>query len=146
MRVELPGGKIVQARGLSGLISTDDDEPPEWALYLDEQWLERTVDWPYRYVEWPDFDLPMDEADAFAAFAEAWQRAERGELIEIACDGGTGRTGTALACIAHLAGVGLADVVAWVRSHYHRWAVEVPEQEALIARFARWAAATGQSS
>ena len=50
-----------------------------------------------------------------------------------------GRTGTELACIAVLARIPLADVVGWVRSHYHPWAVDVPEQEAMISRFARWA-------
>jgi len=138
MRVELPGGKVVQAHGLSGFISVDRDEPPDWALYLDEQWQERSIDWPCRFVDWPDFGLPVDEGDAFAAFAEAWQRAQRGELVDIACDGGTGRTGTALACIAVLAGIPPADVVGWVCSLYHPWAVEVAElQEPLIARFAQ---------
>ena len=50
-----------------------------------------------------------------------------------------GRTGTELACIAVLARIPVADVVGWVRSHYYPWAVDVPEQEAMISRFARWA-------
>lgn len=129
----------MQAYGLSGLIPVDGDERPDWALYLDEQWRERPIDWPCRFVDWPDWELPADESDAFAAFSEAWQRAQRGELVDIACDGGTGRTGTALACIAVLAGIPLPDVVDWVRHHYHRWAVEQPDQQVpLIARFAQW--------
>jgi protein-tyrosine phosphatase len=95
-------------------------------------------------VDWSDFDVPVDEADAFAAFAEAWQRVQGGELVDIACDGGTGRTGSALACIVVLAGTQSAtEAISWVRSpsHYHPWAVEEPEQELLVARFAEWAPA-----
>ncbi len=139
MRVELPGGSVVQAHGLSGFIPTDDNEVPDWGLYLDEQWREQPIKWPHRFVDWPDFDLPTDETDAFEAIAEAWRRAQDDELVEIACDGGTGRTGTALACLAILAGIPREDAVGWVRSHYHPWAVESPEmQEPLTARFVDW--------
>lgn len=146
MRVRLPGGTVVQAHGLSGFIPTDEDEAPDWALYLDEQWRERSIEWPHRLVDWPDFDLPADETDAFEAIAEAWQRAENGELVDVACDGGTGRTGTVLACLAVLAGIRHEDAVGWVRSQYHPWAVESPElQEPLIARFAEWASSREQA-
>jgi protein-tyrosine phosphatase len=145
MRVELPSGRIVQAHGLiSEPISVEADERPDWALYLHRQWLERSIDWPYRFVDWPDYGLPSDEVDAFTAFVEACQRVREGELVDVACDGGTGRTGTALACIVVLDGIPSAsDAIRWVRSpsHYHPWAVEVPEQELLVARFAEWAAA-----
>lgn len=142
MRVELPGGRIVQAHGLSGFIPTDEDEAPDWALYLDEQWRERAIEWPHRFVDWPDFELPVDEPGAFDAIAEAWRRATDGQLVDIACDGGTGRTGTALACLAVLAGISPPEAVGWVRSHYRPWAVESPELQApLIARFVEWAAA-----
>jgi Protein-tyrosine phosphatase len=104
MRVELPGGAVVQAHGLSGFISTDEDEMADWALYLDEQWRERLIEWPHRFVDWPDFELPTDKTDAFEAIMEAWQRAKNGELVDVACDGGTGRTGTVLGCLAVLAG------------------------------------------
>jgi hypothetical protein len=141
MRVELPGGAVVQAHGLSGFISTDEDEMPDWALYLDEQWRERLIEWPHRFVDWPDFELPTDKTDAFEAIMEAWQRAKNGELVDVACDGGTGRTGTVLGCLAVLAGIPQQDAVGWVRSHYHPWAVESPElQEPFIHRFAEWAA------
>jgi hypothetical protein len=42
-----------------------------------------------------------------------------------------------LACLTVLAGVEPAEAVAWVRSHYHRSAVETAEQERLVARFAQ---------
>jgi protein-tyrosine phosphatase len=141
MRVELPSGEVVQAHGLSGFIPTGEDETPNWALYLDEQWRERTIEWPHRFVDWPDFELPVDERDAFDAIAEASRRARDGQLVNIACDGGTGRTGTVLACLAVLVGISPHEAVGWVRSHYHPWAVESPElQEPLITRFVEWRA------
>ena len=62
-----------------------------------------------------------------AALREAFERSAR-ERVEVACGGGVGRTGTALAAIAVLAGVPAVEVVAWVRRHYNRRAVETPWQ------------------
>lgn len=58
-----------------------------------------------------------------------------GQHVEVGCLGGHGRTGTALACLAVLAGHPAGDAVAWVRSGYCAKAVETPGQEAFIAAF-----------
>jgi protein-tyrosine phosphatase len=55
--------------------------------------------------------------------------------VEIACWGGRGRTGTALACLAVLDGVPAAEAVPYVRAHYDRRAVETPWQRNYVARF-----------
>lgn len=136
MIVQLPRGGVVQAYGISGFIPVDGHRPPDWGLYLDWRWTERDLEWPHRYVRWPDYGLPEDEADAFHALHEAHQRLSSGQVIDVACDGGTGRTGTAVACLAVLDGVPLTEVVDWVRDHYHPYAVEVDQQEGLISRFA----------
>lgn len=137
MRVALPAGAVVQAFGLSGtVIDASDHRTPDWALYLDEQWRDREREWPCRLVDWPDFGLPADEEDAFDAIVEANERASKGEVVDVACDGGTGRTGTVLACLAVIDGVDADAAVRWVRSNYHPWSVEVEEQEQLIGRFA----------
>jgi protein-tyrosine phosphatase len=65
------------------------------------------------------------------------RRARAGELVEIACYGGVGRTGTVLGCLTVLAGVPASEAVAWVRDRYHPSAVETAQQEQLITRFAR---------
>ncbi|NUP61376.1 MAG: protein phosphatase, partial [Nonomuraea sp.] len=57
------------------------------------------------------------------------------ERVEVACGGGRGRTGTALACLAVLDGVPAAEAVRYVRSHYDRHAVETPWQRRFVARF-----------
>ncbi|HSR27883.1 MAG TPA: protein phosphatase, partial [Actinomycetes bacterium] len=59
---------------------------------------------------------------------EAHRRALAGERVEVACRGGVGRTGTALAALAVLDGLHPRQAVAWVRGHYHRRAVETPWQ------------------
>jgi protein-tyrosine phosphatase len=55
--------------------------------------------------------------------------------VEVACSGGTGRTGTALACLAVLDGVPAADAVTFVRANYRPRAVETPSQRRFVARF-----------
>jgi protein-tyrosine phosphatase len=87
-------------------------------------------------VRWPDWRLPRNPADARDALVEAWERAAT-ERIEVACGGGLGRTGTALACLAVLDGVPAADAVAYVRSHYHPRAVETPWQRRYVRGFER---------
>ena len=95
--------------------------------------------WPSRWVRWPDFRLPSDPDDLRSALADAWERAVA-ERVEVACAGGRGRTGTALACLAVLDGVPAADAVGYVRAHYHPAAVETRGQRLFVARFApaRW--------
>src|SRR6185437_7043530 len=79
-------------------------------LYLDAQW-EPT--WPAEMVAWPDFGLPDEPEVAARQIAAAFRRAQDGELVEVGCLGGSGRTGTVLACMAVLAGVPPDEAVAW---------------------------------
>ena len=58
------------------------------------------------------------------------------DLVEIACGGGRGRTGTALACLAVLDGVPPTEAVRYVRDHYAPDAVETPWQRRYVRRFA----------
>ena len=128
--ITLPDGASLRARGLRrGPVPGPD---PEWGLYLLGKTPPPTA-WPNRWVRWPDFRLPRDRDDARAAFREAHRLAASGVLVEVACFGGRGRTGTALACIAQLGGVPADEAVGWVREHYDHRAVETPWQK----RFAR---------
>jgi protein-tyrosine phosphatase len=56
--------------------------------------------------------------------------------VEVACGGGRGRTGTALACLAVLDGVPAHEAVGYVRAHYDARAVETPWQRRYVRRFA----------
>jgi len=91
--LRLPSGRLVRGRGLSRPLP--DGPVPAFGVYL----LGRrppAVPWESRWLRWPDFRLPADEADTRLTLTEAWRRAEA-ERVEIACAGGLGRTGTALA-------------------------------------------------
>lgn len=129
--VELPSGRRVRGRGLGS--GAPDGPDPDLGLYLLGVQPD-PVRWESRWVRWPDFRLPADPDDARAAFREAWERAAD-ERVELACDGGRGRTGTALACLAVLDGVPPTDAVAWVREHYHPRAVETPWQRRYVRSF-----------
>ncbi|MBV2156431.1 protein phosphatase [Kitasatospora sp. SUK 42] len=128
--LRLPSGRLLRGRGL--LDPLPPGPRPAFGVYL----LGRPPEdfgWESRWVRWPDFRLPADRADAADAFIEAWERCA-GERVELACAGGRGRTGTALACIAVLDGVPAAQAVAYVREHYSPHAVETPWQRKFVER------------
>ena len=77
--------------------------------------------------------MPADSAAFVASLRSLLARARQGEVVELGCLGGHGRTGTALACLAVLAGTSPPAAVAWVRSAYCSQAVETPDQEAFVA-------------
>jgi protein-tyrosine phosphatase len=129
--LELPSGRSIRGRGLGRPLP--DGPLPEFAVYLLGHRPD-PVGWPARWVVWPDFRLPKDKVDAADAFAEVLQRCDT-ERGEVACHGGRGRTGTALACIAVLDGVPAADAVAFVRQHYDSHAVETPRQSRFVRQF-----------
>ena len=126
--VRLPGGALVRGRRLS-----DPASPADSALVLGGGPL---PSWPHRRLRWPDFWVPLDRADALDALREVRQRAAAGERVEVACRGGVGRTGTALAALAVLDGLAPRDAVAWARREYHTRAVETPWQRRWLGRVA----------
>jgi protein-tyrosine phosphatase len=109
-----------------------DGEAPGHGLYLDAQW---TPPWPHAHLDWPDFGVPADVAPVTDALRRLHDQARAGERVEIGCYGGHGRTGTALALLAVIAGHPATDAVAWVRANYCDKAVETPDQEGFVASF-----------
>jgi hypothetical protein len=131
--LRLPSGRLVRGRGLRDALPPG--EPPTFGVFL----LGRPppdVGWPAVWIRWPDFRLPTDPEHARAVLGEAWRRAAT-ERVEVACGGGRGRTGTALACLAVLDGVPPREAIAYVRRHYHPRAVETPWQRAFVTQFPR---------
>ncbi|GEB50373.1 MULTISPECIES: protein-tyrosine phosphatase family protein [Streptomyces] len=127
----LPSGRAVRGRGLRRPLP--EGQQPEFGLYLLGH-EPPSVPWESRWLRWRDFRLPGDRDAARAAFGELLERAGD-ERVEVACGGGYGRTGTALACLAVLDGVPNAEAVAYVRAHYSSRAVETPWQRRYVARF-----------
>jgi protein-tyrosine phosphatase len=129
--LRLPSGRLVRGRALRRPLP--DGPRPEFGLYL----LGREpapVPWESRWLRWPDFWLPSDRGAAARALHEAWERTAS-ERVEVACAGGLGRTGTALACLAVLDGVPGRAAVGYVRAHYAERAVETPWQRRFVQHF-----------
>ena len=127
----LPSGRLVRGRGMRRPLPAG--PVPEFGLYLlggDPG----PMAWPCRWLHWPDFRLPSDRVAARAAFLETWDRAAN-ERVEVACRGGFGRTGTALACLAVLDGVPGDLAVDYVRLHYNPRAIETPWQRRYVRHF-----------
>ena len=126
----LPSGRRVRGRAWRGPPAGG---RPDLGVYL----LPRppaATPWESRWVRWRDFALPADPAQLREVLVEALSRSA-GERVEVSCPGGTGRTGTALACLAVLDGVPPADAVAFVRAGYRPRAVETRGQRAFVGGF-----------
>lgn len=131
--LRLPSGRLIRGRGLGR--GRPPGQKPTLGLYLLGTRPD-PFDWESRWLAWPDFRLPADPGEAARAFEEVLARTDS-ERVEVACHGGHGRTGTALACIAILDGVDPAEAVGYVRERYARRAVETPWQKRFVRRFRR---------
>ncbi|MFG2894039.1 protein phosphatase [Streptomyces sp. NPDC048248] len=129
--LRFPSGRLVRGRGLRRPLP--DGPVPTFAVHLLGE-RPPEVPWEERWLRWPDFWLPRSREEARAVFREAWELADA-ERVEIACAGGRGRTGTALACLAVLDGVPAARAVEFVRENYHPRAVETPWQRRYVRHF-----------
>lgn len=130
--LRLPSGRLIRGRGLARPLPQGAE--PEFALYLLGH-EPPTVSWQALWVPWRDFGFPEDRELAAQALREAWERSAT-ERVEVACQGGFGRTGTALSCLAVIDGVPPGEAVSYIREHYDRNAVETPWQSRFVERFA----------
>jgi protein-tyrosine phosphatase family protein len=128
--VVLPSGARVRGRKL-------DEIPHERADFLLALAEGPMPPWPHRRIAWPDFWVPRDRLDALDALREALRRARDGEIVEVACSSGRGRTGTALAALAVLDGMPANAAISWVRQQYDSRAVETPWQAWWVRRLER---------
>ena len=129
--VRLPDGTLVRASSIHDRRRNDPSR--DFGLYLDPAW---APDWPAAIVEWPDFGIPASPTEAFDQIQTALERARAGERVEIGCLGGLGRTGTVLACMAVMCGLGSSAAIDWARADYDPRAIETPEQERWVSWFA----------
>jgi hypothetical protein len=129
--LRLPSGRLVRGRSLRQPLPPGPG--PTFTVYLLSQPPPATA-WQARWIRWPDFWLPSDQGNAREVLQEAWQAA-LAQRVEVACRGGRGRTGTALACLAIIDGVPAHQAVAFIRQHYQPHAVETPWQRRYVGRF-----------
>ena len=130
--VELPSGRRVRGRGLRRGLPRG--PVPTLAVHLTGRRPPQPA-WERHWVRWIDFWVPSDFAAAQRVLRLAYTEAVT-ERVEIACGGGVGRTGTALAALAILDGMDPDDAVTWVRRHYHPRAVEVAWQRRFLSAVA----------
>lgn len=130
--VRLPSGRTLRGRALRGGLPAG--QHPTFGVQLSTR-APTPPPWELRWVRWPDFWLPLDPEQALTVLAEALRGADR-DRVEIACGGGVGRTGTALAALAVLEGMSPDVAVAWTRRQYHPHAVEMPWQRRFLYRAA----------
>ncbi len=97
---------------------------------------EQVGSWPTTWVAWRDFGLPADRDETARLVVEHGDLARSGEVLEVCCRGGVGRTGTVLAALVTRTGMSADDAIAWVRSRYHPHAVETAAQRRWVAWFA----------
>lgn len=153
--ISLPDGTVVRGRGRREPLPAGPlpdfglylGRPPDRARRFPRDRSGRTdwrPDWPAEWIDWPDFSVPRDDALAAEAIQGAFLRARSGQRVEVACVGGTGRTGTVLACMAILAGHPGEEAVTWVRQHYRARAVETPGQRRWVRWFAAFTGASGE--
>lgn len=132
--LRLPSGRLVRGRGLRDELDPEEVRPTYGVYLLGHEPPE--VPWETRWLRWPDFRLPADRDRARRVLAEIWERAaDPAERVEVACRGGRGRTGTALACLAVLDGVPAGEAVEFVRRNYDSHAVETPWQRSYVRKF-----------
>lgn len=132
--VVFPNG--VKIYGSSHHSRDKDEKRPTFGIYLDNMW---SPDCLAYMIPWQDYGIPkIPLAQAFAAISDGYDFAVEGGIVEVGCIGGHGRTGTAIACMAVLAGVKPKNAAKWVQNNYCSHAVESKKQEWLIECFGAW--------
>ncbi len=121
--VRLPSGRLVRGRALRHSCPS---ERPDFAVHLARR-RPAAPPWESRWVKWPDFWVPSDHGATIETLRVALDRAGF-ERVEVACFGGRGRTGTALAAMAVLDGLDPDEALRWVRRDYHPRSAETPWQ------------------
>lgn len=131
--VVLPSGRLVRGRALRERLPPG--AAPTYALYLLARRPAPTP-WASDWIDWPDFRAPRRRTAAVGLLRQALARADD-DRLEVAYTGGRGRTGTALAALVVLDGLEPGAAEVYVRTRYHRRAVETPLQRRWLRTVSR---------
>lgn len=126
--LKFPNGKVIF--GSSCHAKAPDGYVPDFGFYLDSCWFSEAQQLGIM-VPWQDMGLPKIEREHVdAAVTLACTMIDRGDVIEVGCIGGHGRTGTFLAIIALRNGVDTPlEAIEYVRKNYCEKAIESATQE-----------------
>lgn len=86
----------------------------------------RGHDYPTVMIDWDDWGIPNMKLADWQALLESLRMTNMD--VAIACNGGHGRTGTALAILAYLMGIETKTPIAYIRKAYCKKAVESTKQ------------------
>jgi len=126
--MEIAEGYFVHCSSVNYTIDVD----PDFGLYADYSW---RPTWRNEFINWPDYGQPKDKDNALVQIADAYDRILNGEMVEIGCIGGHGRTGTILACLYMLGQEGSKtpkECFNFVKQNYCVHAIESDIQEWFI--------------
>ena len=137
----------IHLTGSSSLSATPGvTELPTAGVYLDDGWLqgrlatntgaEVDVASPASlYIGWPDFGvIGVDMLSEAIEWTLPYLH-NKNSIIEIACMGGHGRTGTFVAALMIREGWAVTDTMAYIRGGYCTKAIESPAQEDLLTAY-----------
>lgn len=123
---------------ISGVHQHGPNSTPDYGLYAYTGWSPKCV---AEFIPWQDYGLPTcGYVSAAEAIVRAWDVAAKGQIVEVGCMGGHGRTGTVLACLALLSDPEMTAKAAinWVRKVHCKEAIETNQQEWFIEWFRCW--------
>ena len=121
-------------RGRSIRHHNADRSSPDYTLVLSSFYPRHPPKAEVHWIKWPEFCLPVNKLKALHALNVILKRGAYSR-VDIACRGGVGRTGTALACIATLDGMDPTNTLKLIRDTYHPRAAETPWQQWYISNF-----------
>lgn len=128
--IEIADGYFVYCSSVNYVIEEADN--PDFGLYADYSW---RPTWRNEFINWPDYNMPKDKEIALTQIVDAYERILNGEMVEIGCIGGHGRTGTILACLYLLGQEGSVtpnEAYHFVKNSYCVHAIESDIQEWFI--------------
>ena len=82
----------------------------------------------------PDLGVPADRTAFRATLDAVIEHLRRGQSVAVACRGGLGRTGTAVACLLRDGGLDAGEAMALTRATRHN-TIEDAEQETFVRRW-----------
>ena len=130
--ITFPSGARIRGRPIRYYKTSEN--LPDYILILSSFHPRHPPETEVHWIKWPDFCLPVNKLEAHHALELTLKRAAHSR-VDIACRGGVGRTGTALACIAILDGMDPASALKFIRDTYHPRAAETPWQQWYISNF-----------
>lgn len=125
--VTMPNGKTFWAS--SHHRRKEGEALPDFGFYLDGIWKPECIAF---YIPWTDHGTPQLAWDkTMEAFKIIDKLADSGQIVELGCIGGHGRTGTALGVLAMMNGFegDGTGVIKWVHDNYCTEAIEGSKQE-----------------